>query len=411
MAVDLTEHVVAGAFRDAQVGPAARALAAEVDFEQAARAVTDEIMREVWPNLDDPSFHDAVLRSTIGNLACIFSIIAGTEGVTDAEPEGAMEFAELTARLGIPIAEIDKAYRVGTASLWSMWFDAARQHTDEAPIDELISGPTMVIHTYVDRILDEVAIRHQQVRDATRSTLAELRRRTLVGLIDGTGPTDTDEAERILGYRVADTHLAVVLESTDSAAPERDLAELRTIADARGALLLQHAPRTWIAFVGRPTGFSEQCSGRLRRALAQLPCAVSVSEPRSGLEGLRRARAEALEAARVHRALDQTTCLWARDVRLETLLLADEERAREFIADELGDLGAPDAAVGRLRETLLAWLASGSHVSAAAVLGVHENTVRNRIRAAEELLGTPLMGRRIELQVALRLQRVLAATA
>jgi DNA-binding PucR family transcriptional regulator len=43
------------------------------------------------------------------------------------------------------------------------------------------------------------------------------------------------------------------------------------------------------------------------------------------------------------------------------------------------------------------------------MLRVHENTVRNRIRAAEALLGTPLMGRRTELQVALRLERVLNA--
>ena len=65
----------------------------------------------------------------------------------------------------------------------------------------------------------------------------------------------------------------------------------------------------------------------------------------------------------------------------------------------------------RFHETVLTWLDAGSHVSAAAILGVHENTVRNRIRAAEELLGAPLLGRRTELQVALRLERVLHAGA
>jgi hypothetical protein len=63
----------------------------------------------------------------------------------------------------------------------------------------------------------------------------------------------------------------------------------------------------------------------------------------------------------------------------------------------------------RLRETLLTWLATGSHVSAAALLGVHENTIRNRVHQAEELLGVALHQRRIELQVALRLERVLHA--
>jgi DNA-binding PucR family transcriptional regulator len=113
----------------------------------------------------------------------------------------------------------------------------------------------------------------------------------------------------------------------------------------------------------------------------------------------------------VQRALgaESARCVWAHEVRLEALLLNDEDRAREFLADELGRLGAPEACAARLRETLLAWLATGSHVSAAAMLRVHENTVRNRIRAAEALLGTPLMGRRTELQVALRLERVLNA--
>lgn len=43
------------------------------------------------------------------------------------------------------------------------------------------------------------------------------------------------------------------------------------------------------------------------------------------------------------------------------------------------------------------------------MLGVHENTIRNRIRQAEDLLATPLVNRRTELQVALRLERVLQA--
>jgi len=136
-----------------------------------------------------------------------------------------------------------------------------------------------------------------------------------------------------------------------------------------------------------------------------------VCEPGAGLAALRRTREQALEAARGQRALGAGghKCLWAREVRLESLLLNDEERAREFVAEELGQLAASDPQAQRLRETLLAWLATGSHVSAAAILGVHENTVRNRIRTAEDLLGTSLLPRRTELQVALRLGSVLSA--
>jgi DNA-binding PucR family transcriptional regulator len=166
-----------------------------------------------------------------------------------------------------------------------------------------------------------------------------------------------------------------------------------------------------VVWLGRPAGYGPSELSRLRRALTRTDVTVAVSEPGSGLGGLRRTRQQAIEAARVQHALGAAgeRCLWARDVRLEALLLSDETRARSFLAEELGDLAASDPTAVRLRETLLAWLATGSHVSAAAMLHVHENTVRNRIRSAEEILGTPLLPRRIELQVALRLERVLSA--
>jgi sugar diacid utilization regulator len=409
MAVDLPGRDISGAHRNIDVGAAARLLAADIDVEQAGEAISNEIMREVWPDQDDPSFYDAVLRSTTDNLATIFAMMAGAE-IGPELPLAAMEFAEVTARMGVPIGEVDKAYRVGTGALWNMWFDAARERADGGPIDELISGPTMAIHAYVNRTLDAVALRHQQVRGELHRTLRELRRRTLLQLLDGTAEGDPDELTQTLEYRLADTHLAVLLHTADTRPPERELTALRAAVDARDSLLLQHGPRSWVMWLGRTHGFDPHQLAQLARVLTATGLTASVGEPANGLDGFRRTRRQALETARVQRAFGTTQhrVLWAREVRLETLLLADEARARDFIADELGCLGTADSSCGRLRETLLAWLATGSHVSAAALLGVHENTVRNRVRAAEELLGTPLLGRRTELQMALRLERVLS---
>lgn len=411
MAVDLTARVVTGAHRDISIGDAARVLAADVDVDLAARRLTDEIMSEVWPTLDDPSFREAVLCSTRDNLDAIFAVMSGTAPV-DEPPAAAMEFAEVTARMGLPVAEVDKAYRVGVASLWTMWFDAAREHGGD--IDEMLCGPTLAMYAHVDRTLDAVAVRHQQVRDEMRRTTRELRRRTLMALLDGTADGDAEQLGRTLDYRLGGTHLALLVETPPGAGggqPDGDLAALRAAVDSRDMLVLQHGARSWLVWFGRDGGFEPQRLKALTRALAATALTVAVGEPAPGIAGLRRTRRQALETARVQRAFGATghRVLWARDVRLETLLLGDEERARDFIADELGGLAAGDPTTARLRETLLAWLATGSHVSAAAMLGVHENTVRNRIRAAEELLGAPLLGRRTELQVALRLERVLNA--
>ncbi|MEV4418948.1 helix-turn-helix domain-containing protein, partial [Patulibacter sp. NPDC049589] len=130
----------------------------------------------------------------------------------------------------------------------------------------------------------------------------------------------------------------------------------------------------------------------------------------AGLRGMRLARARAGQVARVHRALgDQPRVVCDQDVRLETLLLDDPERADGFVRAELGALAVRDDRTARLRATLLTWLSTGSHVSTAATLGVHEHTVRNRIREIEAILGVPVAGRRAELQVALRLHRISAA--
>lgn len=411
MAVDLTDGLPAGSYRNAHVGAAARALADEVDVACAAEMVSREIMEEVWPDVDDPAFTEAVQASTLANIEAIFALLAG-RGDADAIPESALALAEVSARLEVPIGEIDKAYRVGLTSLWSRWFDAALKHAGEAGIEELISGPTLTIHAYVDRVLDCVVARHCEVRHELHSTRRDQRRRTLTEIIEGQIEVITPELDRMLDYHLADTHLALLIETDEGSSPDAEVAGLRAAADARGTLVVQHGAKSWIAWLCRPTGFDAKQLTRLRRALAETGLTIAVGEPGESIHGMRRSREQALDAARVQRALgaEGHRCLWAREVRLESLLMHDEDRARAFLAEELGRLRAPDPSTARLRETLLAWLATGSHVSAAAMLRVHENTIRNRIRAAEALLGTPLMNRRTELQVALRLERVLNST-
>lgn len=50
-------------------------------------------------------------------------------------------------------------------------------------------------------------------------------------------------------------------------------------------------------------------------------------------------------------------------------------------------------------------------MAAAEHLQLHEHTVRNRLQKAEQLLGRPLQERRTELQVAIRLVRLLNGRA
>ena len=100
-----------------------------------------------------------------------------------------------------------------------------------------------------------------------------------------------------------------------------------------------------------------------------------------------------------------------RDVALEALAVEDEDSARAFVAAEIRGFDDHSARSERLRETLLAYFSADQNAAAAAAsLEVHQQTVANRIKAAEELLGSTVGARRGELELALRLHRCFTRT-
>ena len=93
---------------------------------------------------------------------------------------------------------------------------------------------------------------------------------------------------------------------------------------------------------------------------------------------------------------------------VEALISENQEEACNFVARELGELNEETTSSRRIRETLAAYFASEHNAaSAAAKLGIHQQTVANRLRAAEERLGHQIGTRRLELELALRLRRTI----
>jgi DNA-binding PucR family transcriptional regulator len=86
----------------------------------------------------------------------------------------------------------------------------------------------------------------------------------------------------------------------------------------------------------------------------------------------------------------------------------DLDLARAFVATELGALAVEGRREDEERRALLAVLdAQGGLAAAAEELGVHRNTVLQRMRRAEERRGRPATDRVAELHAALRLVQVL----
>jgi DNA-binding PucR family transcriptional regulator len=136
---------------------------------------------------------------------------------------------------------------------------------------------------------------------------------------------------------------------------------------------------------------------------------VAVGTPGHGLAGFCRSHREATHARRVAQlaARRPGTVTAYQDVALTALASADLQHARDYVAAELGPLAGQGDDALRLAATLRVYLEEqASPRRAAKRLGVHENTIRNRVRAATELMGRPPEDRVAEILVALRLTRV-----
>jgi DNA-binding PucR family transcriptional regulator len=111
-----------------------------------------------------------------------------------------------------------------------------------------------------------------------------------------------------------------------------------------------------------------------------------------------------MEARRVARLGGLPSPVAYGDVALTALLTHDLGQARAFAERELGPLADPEAA--RLAESVLEVLVhQGSPRRAAQRLGLHENTVAKRARAAEDLLGRAIDARPVETLAALLVLR------
>jgi hypothetical protein len=389
--------------------PGVREVASRLDADALAAVVADRILAACFPgHRSDAGFADTLHRCTGDNVHTLCALLAGRLDLDAVVPAEALAFAELAASLDIPAASLERAYQVGAAEFWNGWFAACEgaAAAEGAQLDVLLREPTMLVFAYVDRVLAHVRAAYEQARAAMVRTREQLRRTALAAIIGGAAP-DADQAERALAYPVRWTHVAVRLRTPERREVERHAPALRAAAGAQAELAHQDGGEAWTLWLGRPGGFGRHDATALAEALAATGLAASVSEPWPGLDGLRRTHEEAALAATVQAAAGDPVVAYV-DVRLDALLLTDPARARRFVADELGALGGHDPRLRLVRDALLQSLSTGSHVAAAARLGVHENTVRNRVRHAEELLPPgAVLQRRTELQVALRLERLL----
>jgi hypothetical protein len=372
--------------------------------EQGVDGITEIAIRSIEQELpvllEDPDLREAARASTAANIALAVQLVQGSLslGHLDPPPQAAAFTREL-ARRNVPVAELDRAYRVAQLALWR-WAVAQVHERLEGDVATAIEGLSEAVFATGDVLAATVMERYAVERERWLRSADAIRTTTLRDVLGGV-PLDRDAASSRLRYELRQTHDAfVVWTGGDTASP-----------DAAAAAI--GGPRALLApfGVGIVAGWAP--AGSLDLEHLEDGIQVAIGSPGAGEDGFRRGHLEAMEARRVARLLATgVPVTHYDDVALLALLTKDAAQAQRFVDRVLGPLAAPDPATVRLADTLYAAIEEqGSPRRAAHRLGVHENTVAKRLRAIEELLGPAFLQRPGELLAALEILRATQAPA
>jgi hypothetical protein len=304
------------------------------------------------------------------------------------------------------VAELEvllSAYRCGQATLWERWFELIEEspYIEGKPRRALIERGSSFFFAYADLLTAHAAgVYEQQIRQL-RSGREPRRLRAVKSLLDG-----DPLAGSLLDFDLSRHHLGLVAWGEDPAAAARELARHlgRPLLYVRP---LEHPDACW-AWLSATRPLEPVCERNLRRFRSH-SARLAIGLEAFGEEGFRVTHRQALRALRfAHDSAPPTHCYG--DIVVESLAAENEEGARAFVAYELRGIEDDSATSRRLRETLVAYFHSECNAaSASAKLGVHHQTVANRLRSVEDRLGgRSIAARRVEIEMALRLRDLLS---
>lgn len=374
-----------------------------------SEAMLDRIGAEMPELVADPDDAETNRASNEANLHAIADLLErGANPGTVELPAQTIAYAEVGAHQGAPMAGLMRAYRIGHGFGWREMLAIMREQIDDpeqfATAVDLVSA---WLHEYVDFAVCLAEQAYEEERERWLRTSAAVRTETIEAALGGASIEPALASAR-LGYELERWHVALVgwVDEGDSGSDALDGIEsaLRAAGSTLPGRPLIHpiGLRTALAWFGSLAAPADEWwpegedLGGVR---------IAIGGPAPGVDGFRNAYGEAMEARRIAILGDRRRLVTRyRDVALIALATADSEQAERFMRRELGPLADAGETSLRLAETLRAFLDEGaSHGRAAARLEIHENTVRYRVRQAEDLLGRPVLPADLDLRVALEL--------
>ncbi len=378
----------------------------------------DEMLAYILERVPEASADDDLRGLTLGscssNLEAALSMVRhGIDVSAATAPVTALEHARAMAARGYSVDVMLRFYRVGHAYFSERILSA---------IPDLVADPALALavvadlqryaFAYTDRIGSEVAAEYVAELDRMQNRTRAAQTDAVRALVAG-DDIDLGRAERTLSHRLTGWQTAFVCWT------DRDDSDLPRVGAAIGAhlgsshpLLVPDGVRSlwgWVSTTHAPGVAPED----LASLAEQVPGAVriSVGTPGQGARGFRDSHAQAQRGVRIVELAGRGAPVTSySDVALVDTMSGDLDLARAFVASELGALAVVGTREDEERRALLAVLdAQGGLAAAAEELGVHRNTVLQRVRRAEERLGRPATDRVVELHAALRMVQVLGA--
>jgi PucR C-terminal helix-turn-helix domain len=323
----------------------------------------------------------------------------------DDLPSRSPEIDDTAARAVARVGELDmfaNGHRAAQFALWETWFSLI-ENSDAMEATErrqLLSRGSDFFFRYADLVGDHIAAAYRDERAKLRGNQDQRRFRAIKALLDGQPSTPSHAFDFDLNQH----HLGLLAWGEKGEEAARALAgEL-----ARPVLIVAPLEQSWWGWISGQRPFEPQEERQLERFAPPSGAGLALGLQEFGVLGFRATHRQA-QRARLLAPSHASTLTRYADVAVEALATENEREARSFVERELGAIGDDSATSRRIRETLSAYFAAEHNAaSAAASLGVHQQTVANRLRAAEERLGQPIGARRVELEVALRLRAAMA---
>lgn len=388
------------------------------EVQNLTRQLTEDIAHEIPELARDPRLREFLVGTVHASLVAALTVYTSDERkMTATAPRVALEYVRRLAQQAVPLTLLLRAFRLGQAAFQQqMIARIAAENATAAEVAAAAMELSSIAFSFIDTVSEEIIGEYQIERDNWLRQRNANRLAKVQNVLAG-NVADVAETENAIGYGLSGSHVAAILWSGGDGQDSERLAGLERTA-ARLAVSLGCTRTHLFVAPDASTGWawfevSVVEPDAILRDLAEARDSVFVAlgDVARGPEGFRESHLQARQAQTIALAADPA---YRRRVTASSqlgplaLVAGDVTTVRGWVHAVLGELANDDEAQARLRETVWAYLASGSSLAtAAAELHLHKNTIQYRLRKAEEERGKPLSENRIDLEVALLACRLL----